>query len=195
MGSKRVLWYRKWPKTHDGQWSERMSWREERWRVGKLFFFKPDDGIQSHATERRMESWWELVMDWIGIRDKRGMKVKVAQLCPTLWDPVDYKVHGLLQARILEWVAFPFSRGSSQPRDWTQVSRIAGRFFTSWATTEAQRGIERWFNLLPNPEQFWVQRGTINHFSRAVHICWTILGKSGHTDTLVKMIQGVGLGQ
>jgi len=171
-----------------------MSWREERWRVGKLFLFKPDDGIQSHATER-MESWWELVMDWIGIRDKRGMKVKVAQLCPTLWDPVDYKVHGLLHARILEWVAFPFSRGSSQPQDWTQVSRIAGRFFTSWATTEAQRGIEWWFNLLPNPEQFWVQRGTINHFSRAVHICWTILGKSGHTDTLVKMIQGVGLGQ
>ena len=38
---------------------------------------------------------------------------------------------------VLEWVAFPFSRGSSQPRDWTQVSRIAGRFFTSWATREA----------------------------------------------------------
>ena len=47
-------------------------------------------------------------------------------------------VHGILQARILEWVAFPFSKGSSQPRDWTQVSRIAGRFFTSWATREAQ---------------------------------------------------------
>ena len=45
--------------------------------------------------------------------------------------------HGILQARILEWVAFPFSRGSSQPRDQTQVSRIAGRFFTSWATREA----------------------------------------------------------
>ena len=44
-----------------------------------------------------------------------------------------YTVHGILQARILEWVAFPFSRGSSQPRDRTQVSRIVGRFFTSWA--------------------------------------------------------------
>ena len=42
-----------------------------------------------------------------------------------------YTVHGLLQARILEWVAFPFSRGSSQPRDQTQVSHIAGRFFTN----------------------------------------------------------------
>ena len=56
---------------------------------------------------------------------------KVALSCPTLCDPVDYTVHGILQARILEWGAFPFSRGSSQPRDRTQVSRIAGGFFTS----------------------------------------------------------------
>ena len=47
---------------------------------------------------------------------------------------MDYTVHGILQARILQWVAFPFSRGSSQLRDRTQVSRIAGGFFTSWAT-------------------------------------------------------------
>ena len=51
---------------------------------------------------------------------------------------MDYTVHGILHARILEWVAFPFSRGSSQPRDQTQVSCIAGRFFTSWAIREAQ---------------------------------------------------------
>ena len=44
---------------------------------------------------------------------------------------------GILQARILEWVAISFSRGSSQPKDWTQVSRTAGRFFTDWATGEA----------------------------------------------------------
>ena len=48
-------------------------------------------------------------------------------------------VHGILQARILEWVAFPSSRGSSQPRDQTQVYHIVGRFFTSWATREAQK--------------------------------------------------------
>ena len=59
------------------------------------------------------------------------MKVKVAQPCLTLCDPMDYTVHGILQARILEWVAFPFSRRSSQPRDRTQVSHIADRFFTS----------------------------------------------------------------
>ena len=50
---------------------------------------------------------------------------------------MDCAVHEILQARILEWVAFPFSRESSQPRDWTQVSSIAGRFCTSWATREA----------------------------------------------------------
>ena len=58
-------------------------------------------------------------------------KVKVIQSCLTLRDPKDYTVHGILQARTVEWVAFSFSRGSSQPRDGTQVSRIAGRFFTS----------------------------------------------------------------
>ena len=63
--------------------------------------------------------------------------VKVAELCPTLCDPMHCIVRGILQARTLEWVAFPFSRGSSQSRDWTQVSRIAGGFFTSWATGEA----------------------------------------------------------
>ena len=57
-------------------------------------------------------------------------KVKVAQLCLTLCDPTDYTVHGILQARILEWVAFRFSRESSQPRDQTQVSHIVGGFFT-----------------------------------------------------------------
>ena len=51
---------------------------------------------------------------------------------------MDYTVHGILQARILEWVAFIFSRGPSEPRVRTQVFRIAGRFFTSWATREAE---------------------------------------------------------
>ena len=65
------------------------------------------------------------------------VKVKVTQLCPTFSDPMDYTVHGILQARILEWVAVPFFRGSFQPKDRTQVSHIAGGFFTSWATREA----------------------------------------------------------
>ena len=53
---------------------------------------------------------------------------------------MDYTFHGILQAIILEWVDIPFSKGPSQPRDWTQVSCIAGEFFTSWATREAQDG-------------------------------------------------------
>ena len=61
-------------------------------------------------------------------------ELKVAQLCLTLCNPKDCTVHGILQTRILECVAFYFSRGSSQPRDRTQVSLIAGGFFTSWAT-------------------------------------------------------------
>ena len=69
--------------------------------------------------------------------------VLVTQSCPTLCNPMDCSppgssVHGILQARILEWVAVPFSRGSLQPRNWTQVSLIASRFFTIWATREAQ---------------------------------------------------------
>ena len=58
-------------------------------------------------------------------------EVKVILSCLTLCDPLHYLVHGILQARILRWVSFPFSRGSSQPRNQTQVSCIAGRFFTS----------------------------------------------------------------
>ena len=77
-----------------------------------------------------------------------GMFVKVAQSCPTLCDPMDYIVQGILQTRILEWVAFPSSRGSSQPKDWTQVSHIAGTFFTSWATREAQEYWSGWVSYL-----------------------------------------------
>ena len=55
-------------------------------------------------------------------------------------------LHGILQARILEWVAFSFPRGNSQPRDQTQVSCIASRFFTSWATREARRQL-RWSDI------------------------------------------------
>ena len=55
--------------------------------------------------------------------------MKFAQSCPNIRDPTDYTVHGILQARILEWVAVPFYRGSSQPRGGTQVSCIAGGFY------------------------------------------------------------------
>ena len=68
---------------------------------------------------------------------KHLTKLKVAQLCPILCNPMDYTDPGILQAKILDWVALPFSRGSFQPKDQIQVSHIAGRFFTIRATREA----------------------------------------------------------
>ena len=72
--------------------------------------------------------------------------VLVTQLCATLRDPMDGSlpgsdVHGIFQVRILEWVAMPFSRGSSWSRAWTWVSHIAGRFFTVWAKRESQTAV------------------------------------------------------
>ena len=68
----------------------------------------------------------------------------------SLCNPTDYTVHEILQERILEWVAFPFSRRSSQPMGLTEVSRIAGRFFTSWTTREAQEYCSGY--IIPSPE-------------------------------------------
>ena len=75
---------------------------------------------------------------WNFIKQKES---EVAQLCPTLCDPIDCSlpgstVHGISQARILEWVAISFSRRSSRPRDWSRVSCITGRHFAIWATKE-----------------------------------------------------------
>ena len=72
----------------------------------------------------------------------KGVLWEATQSCPTLWDPMGCSppgssVHGILQARALDCIAIPFSRGSSQPRNWTWVSSNAGRFFTIWATREA----------------------------------------------------------
>ena len=71
------------------------------------------------------------------------MKVLVSQFYPTLHEPMDYSlpgssVHGIFLSRMLEWVAIPFSRGSSQPRNWNWVSHVAGRFFTAWLTRAFQ---------------------------------------------------------
>ena len=71
-----------------------------------------------------------------------------AQSCLTLWDPTDCSlpgspVHGISQARVLEWLAIPFSRGSSQSRDRTQLSCMAGRFFTIWASKDEEQSEPR----------------------------------------------------
>ena len=107
---------------------------------------------------------------------------EVAQSCPTLCDPVDCSppgssVHGILQARILEWVAISFSRGSSRPRDQTRVSRIAGRCFNLWATRDPlicpckewllkSKNLERIFYLLyHNSKIILVPTDLFQHFA------------------------------
>ena len=82
--------------------------------------------------------------------------VLVAQSCLTLCNPMDYRlpgssVHGILQVRILEWVAIPFSRGSLQSRDRTKVSRIAGRFLTGWAIREVKVLVSQLCLILCDP--------------------------------------------
>ena len=86
-------------------------------------------------AQEKVWIFFQLCIKWF---QSESVKVKFAQLCPTLCDTMDYTVHEILQARIMEWVAFPFARGSSQPRHRTQVSQITDEFFISWATKEAQ---------------------------------------------------------
>ena len=74
---------------------------------------------------------WDLKGKWKLDKERFSEWVKIAQSCPTVCDPMEYTFHGIIQTRILEWVAFPFSRASSQPRDWIRVFHFAGRVFTS----------------------------------------------------------------
>ena len=94
--------------------------------------------IQTETPTRwkKLTTWWPNCKLWF----EKWKSFNHVQL---------YTVHGILQARILEWAAFPFSRGSSPPRDLTQVSHIAGRFFTSWATRQAQQYWSR--QPIPSP--------------------------------------------
>ena len=124
------------------------------WRRAKVNRILPSEhtGHRKHTLPTTQEKTLHmdiirrsiLKLDWLySLQSKmekfyvKWSEVKVAQSCPTLCDPTNYKIHGILQARILEWVSIPFSRGSSQSRDQTQVSLIAGGFHTSWANREA----------------------------------------------------------
>ena len=102
-----------------------LAW--ETFLLGSFSFF-----LKEHSSYKFIQAKLSLCHVW--------KKVWVHQLCLTLCDPMvapDSFVRGILQARILEWVVSPFSRGSSQPMDWTWVSCIAGILFTIWAIREA----------------------------------------------------------
>ena len=105
--------------------------------------------------------------------EKEG-KVTVTQSCLTLCNPMDCSlpgssVHGILQARILEWVPISFFRGSSWPRDWTQVFCIVGRFFKFWATREYRINRDGWFYQWRGKEE-------------KQNSCWTIRRINAHDD-------------
>ena len=122
-----------------GRWMDRKLWY--------IYTMEYYSAIKKNASESVLIRWMKLepiTQSEVSQKEKHqySMCVLVAQSCPTLCDPMDCNppgssVHEIFQARILEWVAVSFSRGSSQPRDRTRVSCTAGRFFTIWATREA----------------------------------------------------------
>ena len=125
----------------------------------------PLDGVVRGGDRRcvvsKVWAWGQLVGAgfWLLLRHLLWWsEVKVAQSCLTLCDPMDYTVHGILPARILEWVAILFSRGSSQPRDRTQVSHIAGGFFTVWVTRKVLCDEGEMNGMYPNYDA-WPWRG------------------------------------
>ena len=90
----------------------------------------------SQPSDRNPISW--LASGFFTPEPPVKVKAQVTQSYPTLCESIDYTIYGILQAKILEWVAFLTSRGCYQPTDGTQVSHIAGRFFIRWATREPQ---------------------------------------------------------
>ena len=119
------------------------------WHVSEINQFRAERRVGRTVLWKEHKVW-----SWVQI----SASLIISGCTSVMWEfscvwlfvtPMDYIVHGILQARILEWVAITSSRWSSQPRDWTQVSCIVGEFFTSWATREAQ---EYWSGqLIPSP--------------------------------------------
>ena len=127
--------------THSGQWLLTLLktfglYNTAHSSFPSSLFINPLSACDTHQCPTLASCSSHPLPDW-ALYSLISLKLKLAQSCPTLCDSMDYTVHGFLQARILEWLVFPFFRGSSQPRDRTQVSCIAGRFFTSWTTREA----------------------------------------------------------
>ena len=120
LGTERILPESTEKSEKNEQGRGNLTWLKERQQVGKGKPGRLSDGLSwGRVRTRGSERGW----------------LSCVQLFATPWT---YTVHGILRARILEWVAIPFSRGSSQPRDRTQVSCTAGRFFTSWATSKSK---------------------------------------------------------
>ena len=101
--------------------------------------------IQNSCIQKKFLGWWKWSIHLISIRAVTIHNIESAShsvVSDSLWP--HGIVHGILQARILEWVAVPFSRGSSQRRYQTQVSHIAGGFFTTWLSHQGSPTILEW---------------------------------------------------
>ena len=120
---------------------------------------------KTESRIRRGQQWISWLGDIIDSEDiERKRESEVAQSCLTLCNPMDCSlpgssIHGIFQARILEWFDISFSRGSSQPGDRTQVSFIAGRYFTIWATrktmslrTSADMSLSKFWEIMKDRE-------------------------------------------
>ena len=140
-----------WRRCGFNTWVDKIPWRR-RWQPTPVFLpgkshTEEPGGLQSIGSPRVGHDWSNLthstyIIWYYSFNVTCVCVCEVIQLCLTLCDPVDCSppgssVHGSLQARILEWIAISFSRGSTQPRDRTRVSCIAGRRFIFWATREA----------------------------------------------------------
>ena len=144
------------------------------------------------------------------------MSAKSLQSCPTVCDPMDYSppgssFHGILQARILKWVAISFSRGSSPPRDLTQVSCIAGRYFNLWATREQPPKYQRHKTIITYSHkstcpmhteakqiktlEFGAEKGLFQDHARrwVSHVPKTMKSSKGFSNTFLKARWGRGL--
>ena len=132
------------------------EWREKE----KVEFLQP------FHLERSSKVPGEIDASNIKWRGGKCMCVKSLQSCPTICDPVDYSlpsssVHGILHARLLEWVAISYSRKSSQPKNWIHISCVscpAGTFFTCWAIGETQIFLLKAFNSDIRGLIIWVSR-------------------------------------
>ena len=130
---------------------------------------KSQTQLSMHTCTRvaELKNW--IYGHWIAI--KTNSESEVTQSCPTLCDP---SIYGVFQARVLEWGTISFSRRSSRPRDWTQVSCIAGRHFTIWATREIRNAC--WRRLLRVPWTARKSNQSILKIILGVHLkdwCWS----------------------
>ena len=122
--------------------------------------------------------------------------MEVTQLCLTLWDPMDYTVHGILQARILKWAAFPFSRGSSQARDRTQVCHIAGRLFNQLSHKGSPRVLEWVAHPFSSGSSWHRNRTRVSCIAGGFFTNWTIreaLSYHVWSGILVWFVLGISL--